>query len=322
MEFIDKSDIMKGIGPDTTADLLEKAMGHKYYKREGVPGNYKYYYTEAEYKQAKGEPKDSKSKEIIEKDGKIKVEDFKVGDIISFKDGEEWVVVPTSKISSHNNPSIKSGEIMIKPHNKLAKDKNISLPISVSMEFLSKELEGVAKKGEGKKGVSENEIKVGDKIKGSSGVTKDKVGVVTSINGDMAQVDFGRGDKYGITLRRIKEGEFTKEELEDKGKKTEAKQSSPKSFDAIRQWAGDHLKDEYIQSIVDALDEAGITNSDLRTKKVSNREADNREVDKKVMELRGEIREGLEHEDMRNSDIKDVLWGMVMASRDEHKFFD
>jgi len=52
MEFIDKSDIMKGIGPDTTADLLEKA--HKYFKREGVPGNYKYYYTEAEYKEAKG----------------------------------------------------------------------------------------------------------------------------------------------------------------------------------------------------------------------------------------------------------------------------
>lgn len=73
MEFIDKRDIMKGIGSDTTADLLEKAMGHKYYKREGSPGNYKYYYTEAGYNQAKGKKSDEKENrptETIEKDGK------------------------------------------------------------------------------------------------------------------------------------------------------------------------------------------------------------------------------------------------------------
>lgn len=32
-------------------EILEKA---KYFKREGTPGNYKYYYTEEEYKKAKG----------------------------------------------------------------------------------------------------------------------------------------------------------------------------------------------------------------------------------------------------------------------------
>jgi hypothetical protein len=37
-------------------DTLEKATGHKYFKREGTPGNYKYYYTEAQYKKEKGEP--------------------------------------------------------------------------------------------------------------------------------------------------------------------------------------------------------------------------------------------------------------------------
>lgn len=46
---------------------LEKAASHKYFKREGTPGNYKYYYTEAEYKQAKG---DGESKEG---DSKVKV---------------------------------------------------------------------------------------------------------------------------------------------------------------------------------------------------------------------------------------------------------
>ena len=42
---------------------LEKG-GHKYFKREGTPGKYKYYYTEAQYKKEKGdsgEKKDSDS---------------------------------------------------------------------------------------------------------------------------------------------------------------------------------------------------------------------------------------------------------------------
>lgn len=37
-----------------TAADIEKAAGHKYYKREGTPGNYKYYYTEEQYRKAKG----------------------------------------------------------------------------------------------------------------------------------------------------------------------------------------------------------------------------------------------------------------------------
>lgn len=115
--------ILSMVGQDSTfeqlsksmeSDEIEKAIGHKYFKREGTPGNYKYYYTEADWK---------------------------------------------------NRNSIGSGE------------KDV-------------------------------EISVGDKIIGSEGVTKNRTGRVTSINGDMAQVDFGGGDKYGITLRRIKEGEF------------------------------------------------------------------------------------------------------------------
>ncbi len=34
---------------------IEKSLSHKYFKREGTPGNYKYYYTEQEYKEAKDE---------------------------------------------------------------------------------------------------------------------------------------------------------------------------------------------------------------------------------------------------------------------------
>ncbi len=61
----------KGLIDELTAEeafgqldnLLEK--GHKYYKREGSPGNYKYYYTEAEYKEAKGDKIESLSEQEI-----------------------------------------------------------------------------------------------------------------------------------------------------------------------------------------------------------------------------------------------------------------
>ena len=39
---------------DEEVDAVEKAIGHKYFKREGTKGGYKYYYTEAEYKASKG----------------------------------------------------------------------------------------------------------------------------------------------------------------------------------------------------------------------------------------------------------------------------
>lgn len=39
--------------------IVEKARSTKYYKREGSPGNYKYYYTKEEYDKAKIEGRDS-----------------------------------------------------------------------------------------------------------------------------------------------------------------------------------------------------------------------------------------------------------------------
>lgn len=63
--------ILSMVGPDRTAEILEKSMepeelekaiGHKYFKREGTPGNYKYYYTEEQYKKEKA---GEKSGEVV-----------------------------------------------------------------------------------------------------------------------------------------------------------------------------------------------------------------------------------------------------------------
>lgn len=64
------SKILKSYGID-----IEKALTHKYFKREGTPGHYKYYYTEADYKAGKSssvEPKESKKDKINSEAEKIK----------------------------------------------------------------------------------------------------------------------------------------------------------------------------------------------------------------------------------------------------------
>ncbi len=241
MEFIDKSDIMKGIGPDTTADLLEKAMGHKYFKREGSPGNYKYYYTEEQYNKEKGKTggsKENKSSEDERGAGPVKV-------------GQK-VNIPKNLTS---DPANKQGES----------------------------------------------------------------GKVTSIDKDIITVKFsdGASGKYSSDVfEKTKIGDGSKKESFEKPK------DSPESFNVIREWAGDHLKDEYIHSIIDSLKEDGIKDQNLKPKKTWSQEGQEKAILEKVKELKQSHRDGLEHEDMSGSDIEDVLWGVVKASMDGYKFFN
>jgi hypothetical protein len=64
-----------------------------------------------------------------------KITDFPEDSKILFNDGEEWIVV--KKGIRGSGSWRKSDEITIKPFNKLAKDKNVSLAIDVTLEFLN-----------------------------------------------------------------------------------------------------------------------------------------------------------------------------------------
>ena len=183
-------------------NLIEKAGNHKYFKREGTPGNYKYYYTEAEYKQAKGGDQNITAKHYLGTRGRG------MNEVAFFKKDGKVYRDPHPKIdpkndgpSSLDNLQEVTGSQIPPSFNNPPENKDSSKHIS--------DVSGRGDKS--KKDSRGKEIKVGDKIKGTEGVTKDKIGTITSIKDDMAQVDFGNGDKYGITLRRINEGEFKKE---------------------------------------------------------------------------------------------------------------
>lgn len=69
-----------------SVDNIKKAQQHKYFKREGTPGHYKYYYTEAEYKEAKGMKDDKKV--LIKKEDVIPFKNFMDRELWTEKDGK------------------------------------------------------------------------------------------------------------------------------------------------------------------------------------------------------------------------------------------
>jgi hypothetical protein len=64
-----------------------------------------------------------------------KITDFPEDSKILFNDGEEWIVVKKGMRGTGSHR--KSDEITIKPFNKLAKDKNVSLAIDVNLDYLN-----------------------------------------------------------------------------------------------------------------------------------------------------------------------------------------
>jgi len=68
-------------------DEIEKSISHKYFKREGTPGNYKYYYTEEEYK--------NKYEKTNEENGKVYLMGKTVVDVLGEveKNGKKYIKV-------------------------------------------------------------------------------------------------------------------------------------------------------------------------------------------------------------------------------------
>jgi hypothetical protein len=82
--------------------------------------------------------------EFLNEGNKYKAEDFAEGDTIEFKDGEEFIVVK----SGMRNPSDrkKADEITMRPHNDLAKKKNVSMASDFSMDYIEKNVKKINKK--------------------------------------------------------------------------------------------------------------------------------------------------------------------------------
>lgn len=81
--------------------------------------------------------------EFLNESSKYKPEDFPVGTTIEFNDGEEFIVVKSGM--RHPSDRKKADQITMRPHNDLAKKRNISLPSDFSMGYIEKNVKKIEK---------------------------------------------------------------------------------------------------------------------------------------------------------------------------------
>ena len=221
---------------------LMKAQSHKYYKREGARGNYKYYYTKAEYDKAKSEKgADEKKDEIsptyiknlkgisYQKEIKIGGSKYRIGIF-----GESKVGFGRKKISAGNiEPSIvkvsrgdeEDWTTLMKPSegfglsfeaaSKLIKEKISSKseltgeekesskgPISENRKLSYKEHD---KQAEGRK--KPKELKPAERVKAAKQILKNKINV-PAVKKKMAEIKQYLMDRRGYTAVEANEDKW------------------------------------------------------------------------------------------------------------------
>jgi hypothetical protein len=126
-----------------------------------------------------------------------KITDFPEGSRVLFNDGEEWLVVKPGMRGSSNRRN--SDEITIKPFNKLAKDRNISLPIDATLDYINNNIKKIINESE----VNEsNNIVVGTFVR----YKKDKDftgGKVKSIKSGNAEIHNWDGSTTELPLKDL-----------------------------------------------------------------------------------------------------------------------
>jgi len=119
MENINKALLTLEIGHlqgKVDQETIEKARQAKYFKREGTPGKYKYYYTKEEYNRAKG----GQQTEVNHgKENKESEKPFKIGSMVSmFDDEPDLKVVGVDEWSDKQNTyDLESADGKIKRNN-------------------------------------------------------------------------------------------------------------------------------------------------------------------------------------------------------------
>jgi hypothetical protein len=82
--------------------------------------------------------------QFINETSKYKPEDFTEGDTVEFNDGEEFIVVKSGM--RHPSDRKKADEITMRPHNDLAKKRNVNMASDFSMGYLEKNVKKVNKR--------------------------------------------------------------------------------------------------------------------------------------------------------------------------------
>jgi hypothetical protein len=130
----------------------------------------------------------AEANESTNENAKTKVEDYTEGSFIHFKNGEVWIVVKPGLRASNSRK--KSDEVAAKPYNKIAKDRNVSLSVDLSLDYLNANITKIV--NEEVNEASQTKFIVGKKYK------HDKFGefvVIELMSGQNTKVQFKKNPK-------------------------------------------------------------------------------------------------------------------------------
>ena len=97
---------------------------------------------------------------------------------------------------------------------------------------------------------------------------------------------------------------------------SEAKHSSAVDYNSVREWSGEDITDSDINEVIDTLIEESDLGRNLSELKVTERDSQELFYDKvhaKVKEVMGDVRDGLWPARMKQSEIRDIVFGIVMS---------
>lgn len=150
------------------------------------------------------------------------------------------------------------------------------------------------------------------KAKKEGGYSKDK----TAFNEEVSE----SRKKHDAAEEGSPEREKHKKYLEG-AKDHKEKHFSAENYKAIKNWAGEDIKNAHIDSVIEGLVEADYEDGQLMVHRGSTPEENSGNVDRVVETVMGDFREGLQHMDMSMEDVRDVIYGMVQAYNEEDQSF-
>lgn len=120
--------------------------------------------------------------------------EYSVGQVIRFQDGEDWKITKV----------LRDGEkFLMKPHNTLAKQNNISLEIEFTLDFIKSNVVE-SKQNDVKESADYNKqpLKVGDAVEVID--YDDAVGKIVKLDGNSATVEIKSGAYAGKSKHETK----------------------------------------------------------------------------------------------------------------------
>jgi len=146
---------------------------------------------------------------------------------------------------------------------------------------------------------------------------------VTDQTSEISNEDMSKLESWYSAEKDRLRGRGDKEDEADTSYKG-ANTALAKITDLVKDWSGDTITEAEVLSVIEAADDYGVEENMFRIEHPRNQDEESRRVNFATDYITRNIPEGMWLHTMERSDVRDIVWGMVMAKRGNNsiKIFD